>query len=82
MDQEAETATAGAAGQEKTTKMVRVPDEKIGNIDESCASCRNIFGTDQAVFRCQNCGAHYHEKCLEEMYKTMHSCRACGMKIV
>ncbi len=83
MDQAAEPAATGAAsGQEKTTKMVRVADEKIGNIDESCASCRNIFGTDQAVFRCQACGAHYHEKCLEEMYKTMHACRACGMKIV
>ncbi len=83
MDQETETAPTGAAGgQEKTTKMVRVADENIGSIDESCASCRNIFSTDQAVFRCQTCGSHYHEKCLEEMYKTMHACRSCGMKII
>ncbi len=82
MDQEPGGAPSPTAGPDKTTKMARVPDEKVGSIDESCASCRNIFSADQVAFRCQTCGAHYHEKCLEDMYKSMHACRACGAKIV
>jgi len=82
MDQTPETATPDGPVQEKTTKMVRVTEDKVANIDESCSSCRNIFTPDQPVFRCQSCGAHYHEKCLEEMYKTKHACRSCGIKII
>ncbi|OLS15918.1 MAG: hypothetical protein RBG13Loki_0458 [Promethearchaeota archaeon CR_4] len=82
MNQNAEPVTNNTPAQEKTTKMMRVPDATIANIDESCGGCHNIFTKDQPVFRCQACGVHYHEKCLEEMYKTIHACRSCGMKIV
>ncbi len=62
----------------KTTKMVKISSSKVDDIDESCSYCRNIFIGDYEVFRCQNCGAYYHEPCLNKMYNENKSCRNCG----
>ena len=66
----------------KTTKMVRVPDEQVAGIDESCSFCHNIFTGEEPVFKCQTCGTYYHEKCLGDMYTQLGACRSCGLKII
>jgi uncharacterized protein YegL len=62
----------------KSTRMVKTPKEKIKNIDQSCSQCRNIFIGQYDVYRCENCGAYYHEPCLNKMYNETKSCRNCG----
>lgn len=66
----------------KSTRMVKIPQSKIKDIDESCLQCRNIFIGQYDVYRCENCGAHYHEPCLKKIYNEKKSCRNCGSIIM
>ncbi len=64
----------------KSTKMVKISRDK--DIDESCSKCRNIFIGQYPVYRCENCGAYFHEPCLKDMYNEIKSCRNCGSIIM
>ncbi|MEJ2279324.1 MAG: VWA domain-containing protein, partial [Candidatus Lokiarchaeota archaeon] len=68
-------------GVKKSTKMIRIPNEKISSIDASCSYCHSIFLGDYEVFQCENCKSYYHKPCLEKMYKEIHACRFCGSSI-
>ncbi|MFX1259910.1 MAG: VWA domain-containing protein [Promethearchaeota archaeon] len=63
------------------TKMVKIPDDRINQIDASCSYCRTIFNENLKVFQCKKCGSFYHESCLEKMYNEMKACRFCGAEI-
>jgi uncharacterized protein YegL len=65
----------------QTIKMIRVPDDKIQGIDDSCSFCNNIFTGEEKVFQCSNCKTYYHENCLKKMYDEMKACRHCGGSI-
>ncbi|MFO8018738.1 MAG: VWA domain-containing protein [Promethearchaeia archaeon] len=64
-----------------TTKMRRIPENKLDEINASCVYCRSIFLGEYKVFQCENCGVYYHEPCLQEVYKEVRACRKCGRKI-
>jgi DNA-directed RNA polymerase subunit RPC12/RpoP len=61
-----------------SVKMVKVPEDKVEEIDDSCTYCSNIFTGEYKVFKCSNCGAYYHEMCLRKIYKELKACRNCG----
>lgn len=64
------------------TKMVKIPEENIPQINASCSYCRSIFLGENQVFKCEKCGSYYHEPCLEKMYNEIKSCRYCGAQII
>jgi len=66
----------------KTTKMKLVNREIVNAINASCSYCYNIFLGDFDVYKCENCGAYYHEPCLEKMHEEIKACRNCGSMIV
>jgi DNA-directed RNA polymerase subunit RPC12/RpoP len=66
----------------KTTKIEVVPEEEINEINASCTYCHSIFLGDYSVFRCEKCGAYYHEPCLNKMNDEINACRNCGAKII
>jgi hypothetical protein len=63
------------------TTMILIEKEFISKINASCSYCRSIFLGDYNVFQCDNCGAYYHEPCLEKMNQEIRACRNCGSKI-
>ena len=63
------------------TTMILIEKEFISRINSSCSYCRSIFLGDYNVFQCENCGAYYHEPCLEKMNQEIRACRNCGSKI-
>jgi hypothetical protein len=63
------------------TTMILIEKELISKINASCSYCRSIFLGDYNVFQCDNCGAYYHEPCLEKMNQEIRACRNCGSKI-
>jgi hypothetical protein len=65
-----------------TTKMALIPEDDIEGINSSCTYCHSIFLGDYEVFRCQKCGAYYHEPCLKKMHSEIKACRACGAQIL
>ena len=65
----------------KDTTMILVANESISKINSSCSYCRSIFLGDYNVYQCDNCGAYYHEPCLEKMNQEIRACRNCGSKI-
>ena len=65
-----------------TTKMAIIPEDDIEGINSSCTYCHSIFLGDYEVFRCQKCGAYYHEPCLKKMHSEIKACRACGAQII
>jgi len=64
------------------TTMILIERELISKINASCSYCRSIFLGDYNVFQCDNCGAYYHEPCLEKMNQEIRACRNCGSKIL
>jgi len=66
----------------KTTKMVIIPESKVHDIDASCTYCHSIFLGDYKVFQCEECGAYYHEPCLNKMNEEIKACRNCGAMII
>jgi hypothetical protein len=64
------------------TKMIKIHEENIPQIDASCIYCHNIFTGEFAVYKCQKCGSYYHEPCLKKTYDQIQSCRFCGAKII
>ncbi|MFX0070416.1 MAG: VWA domain-containing protein [Candidatus Hermodarchaeota archaeon] len=64
------------------TRMIEIHSQNINQIDESCTYCHNIFLGEYKVFKCQNCGSHYHEPCLQKMYNELKACRFCGAEII
>ncbi len=66
----------------KSTRMVKIPPNKVAEIDESCSQCRSIFLGEYDVYRCENCDAFFHEPCLKKMYNETKSCRNCGSIIM
>jgi len=66
----------------KTTKMVIIPEGKVHDIDASCTYCHSIFLGDYKVFQCEECGAYYHEPCLNKMNEEIKACRNCGAMII
>lgn len=65
----------------KTTKMIEIPEDQIENINASCSFCRSVFLGDTKVFRCESCGAFYHEPCLQKTMQELKACRVCGSQI-
>ena len=65
----------------KATKMIQITDDQIDDIDASCSFCRSVFLGDTKVFRCENCGAYYHEPCLQKTMQEVKACRVCGYQI-
>jgi hypothetical protein len=65
----------------KPVKMVKIPEEKINDIDDACLYCNNIFADDNKVFQCSGCGSYYHDYCYREMYEDIKACRNCGGEI-
>lgn len=68
-------------GAQELTKMIEISKDRINEINASCIYCHNIFLEEYRVFKCENCGAYYHEPCLQKVYEELHSCRKCGTKI-
>ena len=60
------------------TLMIEIAPEMISSINASCSYCRSIFLGDYKVFKCQKCGAYYHEPCLKKIYHDLKACRFCG----
>ncbi|TFG07314.1 MAG: VWA domain-containing protein [Promethearchaeota archaeon] len=67
--------------QDRKTRMIEIASENIDQINESCTYCHNIFLGKYKVYKCQNCGSHYHEPCLRKMHVEIKACRFCGSKI-
>jgi hypothetical protein len=63
------------------TVMIAIADEMVNQIDASCSYCHSIFLGDYKVFKCQKCGAFYHEPCLKKIYHDVKACRFCGAQI-
>ncbi|MFX1316496.1 MAG: VWA domain-containing protein [Promethearchaeota archaeon] len=64
------------------TKMIKVPQENISEINQSCSYCHSIFLGDFNVYQCRKCHSYYHEPCLEKMINELKACRYCGAKII
>ncbi|MFX1497689.1 MAG: VWA domain-containing protein [Promethearchaeota archaeon] len=69
-------------GEENTTTLVQIPNEKINEINVSCSYCHSIFLGEYKVYKCEKCGAYYHEPCLEKVFKELGGCRNCGAQII
>ena len=66
---------------ENKTKMIKIAEEMVDQINASCSYCHNIFLGDYNVFKCTKCDSYYHEPCVEKMYNEIKACRYCGAKI-
>ncbi|MHA1275118.1 MAG: VWA domain-containing protein [Promethearchaeota archaeon] len=65
----------------KETEMIKIPDNEVEQIEASCSYCHSIFTADTGAYKCNNCGAYYHEPCLKKMYEEIKACRVCGFLI-
>ena len=66
---------------ENKTKLIKIAEEMVDQIDASCSYCNNIFLGDYSVFKCTKCDSYYHEPCVEKMYNEIKACRYCGAGI-
>ncbi len=78
----AQNTTKDTLKEHKQTRMKLIPNEEVESIYGSCSYCRNIFMGEHDVYQCEQCGAYYHEPCLQKMFKELKSCRNCGAQIV
>ncbi|MFX1409059.1 MAG: VWA domain-containing protein [Promethearchaeota archaeon] len=69
-------------GSVEHTRMIKIPQENIYEINQSCSYCHSIFLGDFDVYQCGKCHSYYHEPCLEKMINELKACRYCGAKII
>ncbi|MFX0100071.1 MAG: VWA domain-containing protein [Candidatus Hodarchaeota archaeon] len=62
-------------------KFVKVPAEQVPNIKGSCKHCNVIFLGEYNVYKCSNCGSHYHQPCVQEIFEKFTACKTCGKQI-
>ncbi|MHA1370282.1 MAG: VWA domain-containing protein [Promethearchaeota archaeon] len=73
-------ATSEADIKLKEARLIKIPKNRIQDIDGSCGYCHVIFLGEYNVYQCSNCGTYYHDPCVKEMYKKYGGCRTCGSK--
>ncbi len=69
-------------------KLIKVSSEELVKSGKFCSYCLQKFiennksSENDSIYRCSACNAHYHIKCLEDMYSELKKCINCGGQIV
>jgi len=74
----------GADSKKRFVKMIAIEPEKLKQKNKDCLFCfKPIKSVSfQKTFKCSNCKAYFHKKCLEDMYKVDKKCLNCEGNIV